>query len=1077
MINKIKIFTVIAIAILAGITFNACDETSPFEAGIWISPAKDITISRGDTAKFTATIGGIKNVPQNIKWSVHSAENIPDVVPSTGSGTKNDPYLLTENIWKDANFTSSNSNNSERWFKFTATSSYPSYQYIHVSPGTFNNYLGIELYGLYGLYDNNTYMYSDNINYLPGSVYFPVTSGQTYYLKISRYGNSTGTFRVGFNTSSISSSIGEAPAPVVKEPEKDNPDTFIDEKGILKVALNETRAKLVVQAAAAFDKNFTAKVNVNVILPTVNSVTVSPSSVNVARGGTQQFSASVLGSLDFPTDVIWSLVGFNSVTGSGTQANPIVLAANTWASGKISDVDSSQWFKFTATSSSHYIHYDGIWSFIQLYNSSFNAVGSENIISGNMSNYYSSLIVGNVYYIKVSYNVAIGDYKIAFNSSYSAPTNSVNPVTNTNIDDKGLLYVDPNEMKQTITVKATSAWDASVSGTATVTVDTTALTLNTWEYDSISSSSDIRWFKFTASSSYHFIHVNFDTLSDCSVQLYNSNGSTVGSVAYLYSGNKYLYNSSLTSGQTYYIKISSTYDTGAYSIAYNTDNAPAVPTALTQAVWTNGSISTSAAGSAVLYTFDVTGGITYYVWWNDSIEGDSSKTLDVNVRAFYTDGTEVFANTDSGFTSAKQFAASRTGKVIVRVTPKINSSTGSFGVVYSTYNTKPDLPVYLTQGIWEYSSINSSIDEKWFTFTTSSSGYHYIHINFDTLSNCYAQLYNSSGSTIVSQTYLSSGTKYFSSSSLPSGQSYTIKITSYSSNTGTFSIAYNTSNTTPTVPIQLTENFWASGYIATYSGEQLFKFTATNSTQYIHINIGTMTILNIQLYDSNYNTVGNSNLLSNTITSIYKSVTSGDVYYIRVYPYSSSYLGTYKIAFNASSSNSSIETPQPIFNEDFEGGTHSFTIVNGSQTNQWWVGTATAYNSSRSAYISNNSGTSNEYTINSTSVVHMYREIEFPASSTSYTLTFRWKAQGESGYDYLRVFLIDTSTSINAGSQPTGTTLGTYNLGGSTTWNQASISIPVSNSGTTKRLVFTWVNDDSTSSTPPAAIDDILLSY
>jgi uncharacterized repeat protein (TIGR02543 family) len=165
------------------------------------------------------------------------------------------------------------------------------------------------------------------------------------------------------------------------------------------------------------------------------------------------------------------------------------------------------------------------------------------------------------------------------------------------------------------------------------------------------------------------------------------------------------------------------------------------------------------------------------------------------------------------------------------------------------------------------------------------------------------------------------------------------------------------------------------------------------------------------------------------------------------------------------------------FSEDFEGTTHSFTIVNGTATNKWWVGTATSASGTKSAYISNNSGSSNAYTITASSMVHLYREITFPASTVPFTLSFEWKAQGEGTtypFDYLRVVLVETSTSITANSQLSGTTLGTYNLGG-TGWNQASISIPASNSGTTKRLVFTWVNDTSDGTQPPAAVDNIVL--
>lgn len=163
-----------------------------------------------------------------------------------------------------------------------------------------------------------------------------------------------------------------------------------------------------------------------------------------------------------------------------------------------------------------------------------------------------------------------------------------------------------------------------------------------------------------------------------------------------------------------------------------------------------------------------------------------------------------------------------------------------------------------------------------------------------------------------------------------------------------------------------------------------------------------------------------------------------------------------------------------VFSEYFEG-THSFTLVNNGQTNRWRVGRANYFEDLRYAYISNG-GTSNAYTVSSASTVHMYRDVTFPASTTPYTLSFHWRGQGENGHDHLRVFLIETTDSLSAGIVPSATALGTYSMGGASTWNRAIISIPASNSGTTKRLVFTWVNDNSQGTQPPAAVTSIQLT-
>jgi hypothetical protein len=108
-------------------------------------------------------------------------------------------------------------------------------------------------------------------------------------------------------------------------------------------------------------------------------------------------------------------------------------------------------------------------------------------------------------------------------------------------------------------------------------------------------------------------------------------------------------------------------------------------------------------------------------------------------------------------------------------------------------------------------------------------------------------------------------------------------------------------------PIQLTEGVWTDGSIAA-GGEQWFKFTATNEvlqSQYIHIELGTLTDLYVQVYGADGTTkVGSQaniyNSSSNKYVSPY-SILGGTTYLIKVWPKSSSDSGTYQILFNKSS--------------------------------------------------------------------------------------------------------------------------------------------------------------------------------
>jgi hypothetical protein len=99
------------------------------------------------------------------------------------------------------------------------------------------------------------------------------------------------------------------------------------------------------------------------------------------------------------------------------------LATNTWADGNLASWLSEQWFKFTATTATQYIHV----SFrtlnildVQVYDSGFNAVGGRTGL-GNPTLYTSrTLTPGQEYYVQVT-TPNSGTYKIAYNESPNAP--------------------------------------------------------------------------------------------------------------------------------------------------------------------------------------------------------------------------------------------------------------------------------------------------------------------------------------------------------------------------------------------------------------------------------------------------------------------------------------------------------------------------------------------------------------------------------------------------------------------------------------------------------------------------------
>ena len=97
----------------------------------------------------------------------------------------------------------------------------------------------------------------------------------------------------------------------------------------------------------------------------------------------------------------------------------------------------------------------------------------------------------------------------------------------------------------------------------------------------------------------------------------------------------------------------------------------------------------------------------------------------------------------------------------------------------------------------------------------------------------------------------------------------------------------------------LTANTWIDGNIPSSDGEQWFRFTAIATTQWIHVIFGTLTSLNVQLYDNNLVAISSATL-SGSWRSNSWSLTNEQVYYIRVRPGSTN-SGTYQITFNTTS--------------------------------------------------------------------------------------------------------------------------------------------------------------------------------
>ena len=240
--------------------------------------------------------------------------------------------------------------------------------------------------------------------------------------------------------------------------------------------------------------------------------------------------------------------------------------------------------------------------------------------------------------------------------------------------------------------------------------------------------------------------------------------------------------------------------------------------------------------------------------------------------------------------------------------------------------SKEDLtknPIGLTVGKWEKGEIvllkGDRVNEQWFTFVATSSKQR-IYVKFGTMNCIQATLCDNYLNPIGSALDKSgdSSTTAYIEKTVTSGATYYIKVNKGNyhgdgrrSYTGTYWIGITDFPARPeTIITDLIKDKWANGRIETESnggtGEQWFKFVATDSTQRIYVKFKTMNCIKATLYDIDYNPIGNSLDASGDIdisTYIEKTVISGETYYIKVtegnyhYDGRNSYTGNYRIGF------------------------------------------------------------------------------------------------------------------------------------------------------------------------------------
>lgn len=185
---------------------------------------------------------------------------------------------------------------------------------------------------------------------------------------------------------------------------------------------------------------------------------------------------------------------------------------------------------------------------------------------------------------------------------------------------------------------------------------------------------------------------------------------------------------------------------------------------------------------------------------------------------------------------------------------------------------------------------------------------------------------------------------------------------------------------------------------------------------------------------------------------------------------------TSEYSFAATAATSQVVAQTPYYTDFSDVQENAmWTLVNGNQPNQWYIGQPTGH-TDNVMFVSNNGQTA-EYAFDESSVVWAYRDIQFTSGVPEFELSFSWKGEGERlyglDYDFIKVYVAD-STEVAAGVYDESALLPlSEKLNRQSSWQHFSTLLDSSYAGQTKRIYFVWKNDNRDGNNPSAMIDSI----
>ncbi len=228
--------------------------------------------------------------------------------------------------------------------------------------------------------------------------------------------------------------------------------TTITRTGLLKIGADETAEKVVVRASSTFDKTKTVRVEVPVIQPKINSVTVEPTAPKVQKGTQRQFKATVAADTEADTTVLWSVAGADkedtriSESGLLTVASDETAATLTVTAVSVADETKKGTAAVTVTTEAN---------------------TEPEVDYVEVSPDEATVKTGGTQ----EFTAEVSGVNLTQEHKKTTWAVSGNASQDTKIDAEGVLNVAEDETAETFTVTATSVTDQTKKGTAAVTVE------------------------------------------------------------------------------------------------------------------------------------------------------------------------------------------------------------------------------------------------------------------------------------------------------------------------------------------------------------------------------------------------------------------------------------------------------------------------------------------------------------------------------------------------------------------------------------------------------------------------------